>query len=238
MGKKKQNKGKTKEEFKEVFELEKDGKSKTLVVEGKEESSPIPKDQIKKEKKMFKGLILTMVIILLFFGAFYWVVTSSQFRDYKGIEFQLIKEGSLLFYKTAIPVVYNNKPANYNFYLRIDPNLQKFVEFNSSDIELKKIVVINKKEDFVCEGDGIIALANLANLYKAIGANVITDPNATCDNQSRYNYINIVKGDKTKINVYGEDNECFEIQVKDCEILKATEKLMLETFVEYTKKEE
>lgn len=234
----KKKKEQTKEKFTEVFELEKDGKKKTLVVEAEEKNMPTPKDQLKKEKKIFKGIIVVMLLISLFFGVFYWVISSSQFRDYKGIEFQLTKEGSLLFYKTAIPVIYNNKPVDYNFYLRIDPNIQKFVEFNSSDIELKKIVVLNKEGDFGCEGDGIIALANLANVFKAIGANVITDPNATCDAQSRYNYINVIKGDKTKINVYGQDNECFEIQVKDCEILKATEKLMLETFVEYNKQEE
>lgn len=226
----------SKKTFTEVFDIEKNGKEETLVIEAQEENKPIKKDQLKKEKNLFVGIVLVMMSILVFFGIFYFVVNSSQYRNYKGVEFQLIKEGNLLFYKTYVPVIYNNKPVNYSFYLRIDPYTQKFVEFNSSNISLRKIVVINQQGNFSCSGDGVISMANLANLYKVIGAKVLSDPNATCDSQSRYNYINIVKGEKTKVNVYGQNNECFEIQVKDCEILKGTEKLMLETFVELNKK--
>ena len=238
MKKKKENK----ETFTEVFDVEKDGKEKTLIVESQEKESkedkPIKKNQLNKEKKVFLGIVIVMISMLAFFGIFYFVINSPQYREYKGVEFQLVKEGKLLFYRTFIPIIYNDKPANYNFYLRTDPNIQKLVEFNSSNISLKKIVVINQQGNFSCNGYGAIAIANLANLYKIIGANVITDPNATCDSQSRYNYINIIKGEKTKVNVYGKDNECFEIQVKDCEILKGTEKLMLEIFVEFNKEED
>jgi hypothetical protein len=169
-------------------------------------------------------------------AGFYWIVTSSKVRNYKGVEFEVQKEGDIFLYKTSIPTVYNGKETRYNFYLRTDPNLLRRVKFNAPNLSIKPIVVINFDENLTCNGYGSIALTNLANQYKVAETKVISDPEASCDPEGRYNYVSIIAGDETKVSVYGINNECFEVQVKDCEVLRATEKLMLENFVEINKR--
>ena len=40
---------------------------------------------------------------------------------YENLDFQITKEGDLIFYKTSVPVVYQGKDTDYNFYLRNYP---------------------------------------------------------------------------------------------------------------------
>jgi len=68
-----------------------------------------------------------------------------------------------------------------------------------------------------------------------MGADIKDDSNAnesniTCDEQGRYNYINIKKGDETKIEKIGP--ACYEMTFSDCEILEVTERYMLKMFVQ------
>jgi hypothetical protein len=94
-------------------------------------------------------------------------------------------------------------------------------------------MVINMTNDFNCNGDGIIALANLVKLYSIMGASVIKDENATCDLQGSYMFLRIENGNQTKIEQFGP--ACYKIYVNNCEILAGTEKFMTETFSEIIK---
>jgi len=89
--------------------------------------------------------------------------------------------------------------------------------------------VISFEKDFNCDGDAIIAVANLAKLHEVLGISLIRDENATCD--SRYTYLRLQEGDKTSIEKIGEN--CYILNVNNCEILKVTERYMLEMFVRY-----
>ena len=91
-------------------------------------------------------------------------------------------------------------------------------------------MVINQTSNFNCNGDGIIGVANLLKLYNVLGVDVISDQNATCDSKERYVFLNIKDGNETKIEQTGKT--CYEIQVNSCDILSATERFMLETFIE------
>ena len=115
---------------------------------------------------------------------------------------------------------------NYNFFLRNDPRKSK-VDFNG-ELEIKKLAVMNSEEEFSCDGNGIIAVANLRQLYEMVGTKIIRDENATCDSEGRYIYINLKEGEKTKIEQIGK--ACYDIVINNCEILEGTERFMVETF--------
>ncbi len=237
---KKENKQEQGEAISEVFDIEKDGKEKTVVVESpeKDNDNPSPKTQIKNQKKVLIGIGITMLCLIAMLVVFYFMVNYSKGIEYKGVKFEKVKEGNLIFYQTAIPYLYNNKIVPYYFYLRKDPRTEEKISFNDTQIDLKKILVINgNSSEINCQGNGVIAIANLVKQYEIMGAKVIRDENATCDNESRYNYVNIIKGNETRIVSFGENHDCFTIEVKNCEVLEGVEKFMLETFVEYNKQE-
>jgi hypothetical protein len=78
-------------------------------------------------------------------------------------------------------------------------------------------------------GYGTIALMNPINLYQMIGAKVTVDKNASCDAEGRYTFLNLQKANETGIEKVG--NNCYNLNVKDCEVFPPTERFMLETFV-------
>ncbi len=222
-------KEKVKEEFTEIFEIEKDGKEEIVRKTVIEEEKTPSKDQLRKEKKTLRDILIVMACFVALFLAFYLMIYLSKHFTYNGITSEVVQQGALKLYRIAIPVTYNGKPADYSFYLRNDPRALAKVPFNG-EILVKKDMVLDMTEDFNCNGDGIIAVANLLKLYNVIGANVIKDENASCDPLGQYMFLEITKGNETKINQFGPI--CYRISIKDCEILKGTEKFMLETFVE------
>jgi hypothetical protein len=132
-------------------------------------------------------------------------------------------------YNTKIPVTYNGSNADYNFYLYSDPRvIQKEIPFNGiPDIASGMIMVLNETSNFNCNGDGVIGVENLMNLYNLMGK-VITDPNATCDPSGRYVFVNIQDSNETSIQEIGP--ACYEINVNNCQVLAATERYMTQTF--------
>ena len=227
--KKKVAKKKTKKsKVKEIFEVEKKGEEKIVEKKGAEEILISKKDQNKQQNKQLK-----YVLILIGFAFFLVFVFSlvSYLRtnfEYEGVEFNVVKEGEITFYHTSLPVIYQNQKNVYNFYIRKDPRKLKDISFEG-DLFFTPNMVINFTEEFNCDGDGVIAVANLVNLYGIAGTKVIKDENASCDEQGRYMFVRLQSGNKTEIKQFGP--ACYNLYVKDCEILEATERFMLETFV-------
>jgi len=214
----------------EIFTVEKDGKEETIRTEILEEDKPASKEQIKSEKKIFKGLLIIMGCCVLMFFAFYAIINFSNNFRYNGVSFKVIKMGELLLYDTDIPVQINNTKADYHFYLRTDPRTMKNLVFDG-EIKFRELMVMNFTEDFKCD-KGVIAIANFLKLQEIIGTKVIQDNNATCDDNGRYTFVRIIPGNETKIIEYGVSGGCYDIELNNCEMLKGTEKFMLETFVE------
>jgi hypothetical protein len=140
-------------------------------------------------------------------------------------------------YNTSLPVRSNGtdylvssvaqSTNNYIFYLRNDPRTLN-VGFNGTPV-YNSNVVLKYDAPFVCN-DSALAGANFNLLYQTLGANVINDQNATCDPYNRYTYIDFLPGNETKIEQVGP--ACYNIYIKGCEVLKGTEKYMIETFVQ------
>jgi hypothetical protein len=225
---------KKKEENCEIFEIEKDGKKKVVESCNTEKipNEKIPKKEIDKENKILRNIFIGVGIVIILIIAV--VIASREIKhyNYQGVDFETVKFGDLIVYKTSLPIVYKNQSAEYEFYLRTPPKQLENVKFNGN-ITLKKFVVINTTNKLTCEGYGSLAIANLAKLYNVLGAQVMSDKNASCDWLGSYTYINIIEGNETKVEQYGPS--CYRISVNNCEVLPATEKLMAETFVEINK---
>lgn len=241
---------KKKEEVCEIFDIEKAGIEKTVKACGTEEEKIAPsKEQIKKEKKIFMIVIIAMLGFILLFLLFYLFNYSMSHFKIEGVSFAIDKTAMMgkTLYKTSIPgFIYNgafipginaNAPlAYYNIYFRTDPRELAKIPFEG-DMILKENMVLNMTNSFSCNGDGVIAIANVLNLYKAIGTKVIKDENASCDDlYGRYIYLNIKEGNETSINDYGLRGGCYNIDIRGCDILPATERFMLETLIRVNEK--
>ena len=88
--------------------------------------------------------------------------------------------------------------------------------------------VLDSKENFDCQGDGAIAVANFVQVMKAMGTNIVKDPEySQCDNAGRYMFIELKSGEENKIVQTGP--ACYDFVIKDCEVLKTTEKFLVES---------
>ena len=216
-----------KEEIVEYFDVVEGGKEKEVKVE---KTGTIPdnpsENQIKEENKTLKIVLMIIGGIFVILIAMQFVANAVKTFEHNGIDYEITKEGNLVFYKTSFPVIYQGKELPYNFYLRNDPRKLEEVAFNG-EINFKKDAVINATNELNCDGDGIIAVANLANL-KIFDMKIIKDQNATCSQNGNYMFINLERGNESKIEQFGP--ACYQLTVNSCEILKVTEKFMIEYF--------
>jgi len=209
-------------------------KKKKESIKKKESKAPKKKETSKKEsteEKIIKTVIIVCAIAILLVLIFKGISTQVRYHDYKGVQFETISdEGKMLFQHTMIDVMINGKLTPYNFYLRTPIKALKKVPFeNIEDFDLMKIMGFRMDTVFDCEGDQTIAMANLINLVSQTGMTPVKDNNATCD--ERYNLFILEEGEKTQITEISP--RCYKVEVANCEILPATEKIMAEIFVKY-----
>lgn len=184
----------------------------------------------KQEAKQLKTFFAVLGGILLFFFVAYLVILSLNNFTYKGADFKMVKEGDLIFYNTNFPV-YNvatgKKVGDYNFYFRNDPReLDKSVLMEGDIIFRKNIVFDLTTENLFCDGDWNLAMGNIAKL-NLFGINVLIK------NQSQiylpaneFMFITINQGNQTEIKQTDENS--YEMNVNNCEILPAAERFMIE----------
>jgi len=243
---KKKNKVHTKKkEVCETFNVEENGKEKVVESCGIEEEKISTEGQIKKQNKLFKSILLVMAGFLVFFFTILFINYSLNHFKVEGVTFETDTKsivGTTL-YKTSIPGIVDDEgnftagiyetgeKANYRIWFRNDPRILKEIQFDGN-ISLLKLAVWNQTKNYVCDGD-YIGIQNLLNVYNKLGIKVIKDENASCDSLGRYAYITILDGNETRIEQVGL--ACYNIYVKDCEILPATERFMLELLVKTNK---
>ncbi len=229
---------KDKKEVCEIFEVEKDGKEKEIKSCGTDKTvaEKITKKRINYENMQLKWVLIVFGILIILFIGGYFFISSLRHFDYRGVKFDVISEKNLIFYKTFFPIYSNGKhTADYNFFIRNDPRKLDKIPFKG-DLVLRKNIVINMTGEFNCSGDEIIAIANLVKPFNTAGAKVIKDDNADCDSQGRYTFIKIKhskNNQETNIEQFGPS--CYNININNCEILKGTERFMIETFVKVNK---
>lgn len=191
--------------------------------------SSSPKKNPNLNKQLFYVLLSIGIFIMIILAMPSLIRLTKQF-NYHGVKFEKMKKGELTLYNTQVPLYDSSgkKYGDYNFYLRNDPRDLENISFNGT-LYFTKNVVINATQEFRCDAYRPIAFDNLRQLYTIIGADVIKDPNATCDSLGRYTYLNVKPGNETKIEQVGP--ACYDLVVGDCEVLKTTERFMDEMFV-------
>lgn len=230
----KKNKKKKGKKIYEIFKVGKKGK--IIKTEGVVSEKKVSKGQIKEENKILRNLFILIggILILILIG--YLIIDNIKNIDYKGVSFKTVKfcdiEPCLILYQTTFPVISQGKLAEYSIYIRNNPKELDKIVFDG-EMNLFDNMVISSTGDFNCDGDGIIAVANLVNFYELMGTNVFKNETLTCDDENKYAFLQIQEGNETKIEQIGES--CYNIIINNCEILEGTERFMIEAFIEVNK---
>ena len=190
-----------------------------------------------QENKILKMIFLIVGVVFLLIAGIYFYTQSQINFTYKNIEFQKTKIGEIDFYETKTLATADDGSL-FGFRLRTKPSVLENIPFeNVDELRLMKVngYTYEDNKTFDCEGDGVIAMANLQRLFSKQGMSVLRDPNSGCDSEGRYNYFTLKYGSATEINEVGPN--CYEIVIQgndaQCQILPATEKLMVELYSRY-----
>lgn len=214
------------EEVCNVFEIEKDGNEKIVENCVNVEENPSNEKQIREQDKILRNILIGIGIFVLFFVIGFYFTASVKNFEYNNIKFDIIKQNKITFYHTSFPITYQSgEKAIYNIFLRKDPRKIGDILFEGNFVPLE-MLVLNSSGSFKCNGDGVIAIANLQQVLNALGTKVINDPNASCDKYGRYIFVNLQKGNKTEIKNIGKN--CYNLNINNCEILDVTERFLLE----------
>lgn len=181
-----------------------------------------------------RNVFLFLGFLVLLFGIWMFISYKQTHFDYNGVNFQKVKE--IAPYRTSLKLSYSPgitgnavKNVEYSLYIRNDPRKLDEIPF-IGDLSFRTPLLLSSKEDFNCNGDGIIGVQNLALLYQALAIKVMKSTNQSCLNDSESMFLKIESGNETKIEQISES--CYVMTVSNCEILKATERFITETLVE------
>ena len=183
-------------------------------------------------KWIFIGMgVLVLIVLIVYFG-----IESTKRFDYGGIKFQKIKYDKLLLYYSKIPISDSsgNLKFYYNLYLRNDPRNVNIPV--NGEIQLSKETILSVDESINgCEDNGIAGMT-LGTFFQAAGINKVSGSTnetiakerdllyATCENTNS-SIIVLKQGNETFIRE--ERPDCYVIQFKDCEVLKAVERFIV-----------
>jgi len=198
--------------------------------EKKASVNKIAKKQIIHQNKILRNFFIGIGLVIIGIISFVFISNSISNFEYEGVKFQKVDEVAP--YKTQFPVMNNGNIIPYNIYLRNDPRKLDKIEFDG-EMNLIENMVINSTNDFNCNGDGIIAVANLVQFYDLLGVNIFKNESLSCSSEDKYTFIQIQEGNETKIEQFGWS--CYNININNCEILEGTERFMIESFIEVNK---
>ena len=226
-----------KEKVCEVFEVEKESKKEEVKTCGCAPKEHANKGEVKRNNEILKYFFIGIGIFII---AFVGIIVFSYYQknfEWQEIKFEKIRQGEIIFYHTTFPISSGDKVLTYNAYLRKDPRQNGEIPFEGNFTIMKNFIIVSE-EDFICDGDGNIASTNMARIFGAIGSKIqiigpdnlndIQNSNASlgCDSQQRYTFAMLKVGNKTEIKQIGP--ACYDVYIKDCEILEGTERLILE----------
>ena len=207
--------------------------------------------QKQKHQLIWAIVLMVSVILIVILVPLIKYKFINQF-NYAKLDFQKTQAGDMKFYSTRIPVgdLSGNIIGNFFINFRNDPR-------NLQDLEVEKtttmpvftrdevVYISTGKMERNCQ-DGTVAVLTLSGFLKqfalmnvsgAIGDKEIAEANnipfITCLNSPDNTVINIIEGDETKIVQTGPD--CYTLEFKDCEVMKVSEKFLLEIIEGYMK---
>ena len=237
----------------------KDLELKDEVIKGKETSkmNNIDEDnkELKKDKKDKRGKELYWIFGFMIAIVVIFLISQSFFKglrnfDYEGLNFQKVKVGDLSFYyyyyftEKTITGYASKELHRINLYLYNDPrknNVPVAGQIVYPEKYSKVYMSTDTTELYKCKYFGV-ATTNLiffltGNQFDVEAATVVPSiaeevgmSHITCENTPDDMVIEIKHGEETKIK--RKSMSCYEITVKDCEVLEAVEKFMVQTLLD------
>ncbi|HJO14573.1 MAG TPA: hypothetical protein QGG70_00820 [Candidatus Pacearchaeota archaeon] len=236
------------------------GEQDSLFSEKKDDSPQDNKDIEAMQNKQLKWAVFLMASIILIIVIVPFVNTNfiNKF-DYHGLTFQKTQLGQIEFYSTKFPVVAatGKVTGEYAVNLRNDPreieDIEVKVGFDDIDFRYYKngdgsigyypVYISLDPLMEVCE-DSSLALLTLSGFLKDSGLEVGSasmDKEYAAANDVLYKrceeestVILVTQGNENKITEIGET--CYEIRFKDCDILKVSERFVLNILEQYGKR--
>jgi len=206
------------------------------------------KEQRKIENKQLKIILIIMASVVIIALLTYYISYTSKNFTYKGIKFTKIKQGSLEFWNTKIPI---RSPTTgeiveyYDMTLRNDPRTLEYIKTPEViKYGVNKVYLSFQKDMESCE-DNLIGVANFARFASFAGINLkgaSTDDNYA--NETGIPYVTCENADVTQGNtaiimqnaslggptiIRKTINDCYVIDVNNCEMVQALERLMVIT---------
>ena len=206
--------------------------------------------EVRKERKIERELLGILAFLAVLVIAF--LIASAYFRslnsfEYNGLTFSKQKLGEIqLFHHTYYVKTSSGQLAKYNFYVRNDPRENNVsISGKSNLLSAGSVAYLSVNSDGLQQCIyGPLALGSISsfmsdNQMKVVAGNldfwqagVRRDLWATCENKPGNRVIEILKGNETKVTIKGN---CYRIEVANCEILEATEKLELQSLIDARK---
>ena len=203
-----------------------------------------------KQDRQLKGAVILMVGILaiIILVPLIKIYIFDRF-EYLGLDFQKTQLGNYRFYSTRIPVLLTEKEIGYfSINFRNDPRKLEDINFKKITyapvFQKDKVVYIStgKIERECNEGTAaVLTISGFLNQFAqmnvsgALSDKEIAEANnlsyVTCSTHPENTVINIIEGNKTEIR-QTRDN-CYELEYNECEVLKVSEKFILEIIKGY-----
>ena len=205
------------------------------------------KKERKLERELLGILIFLAVLVVVFLLASTYFKSLNNF-EYKGLTFSKIRVGNIpLFHHTYYIKTQGGKLAKYNFYIRNDPreNNVEIVGGPSRLMNPGSVVYLSINSDGLAQCRyGQLAVGSISsfladNQIKVIAGNLDfwqagakRDIWATCENKPGNKVIEILSANKTRVMI---DKNCYRIEVNDCQLLEAVEKLEVQSIIDAKK---
>ena len=208
-------------------------------------TKPVTKER-RIEKELLGVLIFLAVLVVVFFIASSYFKSLNYF-EYKGLTFAKERlENIPIFHHSYYLKAPSGGLIQYNLYLRNDPRVNNVtLEGVSNLLAPGAVAYLSVNSDGLQECKyGLLAVATISsfmsdNQMKVIAGNLDfwdagakRDKWVTCENQPGNRVVEILKGNETKVSI---ERNCYRIEVADCQILEAVEKLIVQSVVDARK---
>ncbi|MBS3081403.1 hypothetical protein J4416_00510 [Candidatus Pacearchaeota archaeon] len=205
----------------------------------------IPKER-KLERELLGILIFLGVLVAVFVISSYYFKSLNSF-DYKGLTFEKKRVGDIPLFYHSYYIKTPERVIQYKFYLRNDPrtNNVTLVGAPSNLLVPGSVAYLSVNSNGLQECRyGPLGVASISsfmsdNQMKVIAGNLDfwnagsrRDKWITCENQPGNRVVELLKGNETKVTI---KNNCYRIEIADCRILEAVEKLEVQSIVDARK---
>ncbi len=202
-------------------------KKKVEREKAEEEIKIIPR---KKQERQIRMFVFVMIFLLVFIFIVYSFIQATLKFSYAGLEFEKVRQGQLILYKTPI----------FPIYFRYDPRQLRDIDVEGK-IMLQKEIGIGGSLEIIdgCE-DSTLAATTLSIFFGKTGLKPFSAThneteaekfNITyldCNLNSEKSGIFLEKGEENKIKRKGQ---CYVLEVKSCsEIMKVTERFIIASY--------